>query len=87
MVNNSTNINNVNKQPSPQIIEHKKKMKYAMEIQVLVWDRRIQFVIDMLYVDGFLLILGFSPLIKQTANILLKMALITFNLFSNSNHL
>ena len=87
MVNNSTNINNVNKQPSPQIIEHKKKMKYAMEIQVLVWDRRIQFVIDMLYVDGFLLVLGFSPLIKQTATILLKMALITFNLFSNSNHL
>ena len=87
MVNNSTNINNVNKLPSPQIIEHKKNMKYAMEIQVLVWDRRMKFVIDMLHVGGFLLVHWFPPLIKLTATILLKMALITINLTSYSNHL
>jgi hypothetical protein len=87
MVNNSTNINNVNKQPSLQIIEHKKNMKYAMEIQVLVWDRRMKFVIDMLHVGEFLLVHWFPPLIKLTVTILLKMALITINLTSYLNHL
>ena len=38
MVNNSTNINKMNNQPSPEIIEPRPR-HITLEIQVLAWDR------------------------------------------------
>ena len=42
MVNNSTDINKINKDIAPQIIKDKESTTYDSEIQVLAWDRRTQ---------------------------------------------
>jgi hypothetical protein len=44
MVNNSTNINKTNNNPSPQLTKHKKRTQHMMlEIQALAWDRHKHF--------------------------------------------